>query len=266
MTDHGLLHLTSRHNPRLKQLRQLASDPALQRKERLTLADGPHLVRACLDHGYPIQTLVVSESGQRHPEVVELLSESDCPERLLIGDALFRELSGVVSPVGILAVIPIVSPSSWQDALVPLQDWGVLDGVQDAGNLGSILRSAAAFGIRHILLGKGCAAVWSPKVLRAAQGAHFALHLHDQVDLAQALPQYGGRTIALVLDGAELHVDTFSSEPAAWVLGNEGRGVSPDIVALCTDRMRIPMASGTESLNVAAAAAICFFTAYSKRR
>jgi len=258
-------HLTSRSNPQIKHLRQLAGDVSLQRREMLTIADGPHLVRACLEHGHPITTLVVSESGAGHPEVQQLLSASACSERLLVPDPLFCEISGTVAPVGILAVIPIIKPSPWQENLSPAQDWVVLDGVQDAGNLGSILRSAAAFGLRQALLGKGCASVWSPKVLRAAQGAHFLLDIHDQVDLADALSRYQGRAVAMVLDGSDLRPELVPSYPIAWVLGNEGKGVSPSLISLCPDRMRIPMASGTESLNVAAAAAICFFTSYSRK-
>jgi len=256
-------HLTSRDNPRVKLLRKLVADVSKQRKEGLTIADGPHLIRACIEHAYPINTIVVSEAGLRLPEIEGLIEATVGTECLLVPESIFRELSGTVSPVGILAVIQIPPAVIWQETLSMTSNWVVLDSIQDAGNLGSILRSAAAFGLENIVLGKGCAAAWSPKVIRAAQGAHFSLSLYEVVDLLDAIRGYRGKSIAMVLDGEILRPSSLSGGPYAWVFGNEGRGISPELISLCTERISIPMAKGTESLNVAAAAAICFFNAYS---
>lgn len=257
--------IASRDNPHYKHLRQLAGDTGRQRKEGLTIADGPHLVRACLEHGHPVRRLAVSESGLRNDEVARLLASADASlECWRLPDGMFKELSGTEAPVGILALIPFSAPQPWSAGEGTGRDVVMLDRVQDVGNLGSILRSAAAFGIGQVLLGEGCAAGWSPKVLRAAQGAHFLLALHEQVNLADALGRYRGHSLAMVLDGTPLMAGTLPPGPLAWVLGNEGQGISPAVTEHCSDRIRIPMTAGTESLNVAAAAAICFFASYSR--
>ena len=137
----------------------------------------------------------------------------------------------------------------------------MLDAVQDAGNVGTVLRSAAAAGIRHVVLGAGCADAYSPKVLRAGMGAHFALTLHERVDLRDWLAGYPHRTLATALT----EHNNFSlyeldlRPPSAWIFGNEGSGVSPDILAAADATVKIPMQGAVESLNIAQAATICLF-------
>jgi TrmH family RNA methyltransferase len=132
----------------------------------------------------------------------------------------------------------------------------ILDRLQDAGNVGSILRSAAALGVRQVLALRGTAILWSPKVLRAGMGAHFALALHESVtidDLGDlALPWVATSSHA----AAVLH-RTLLPQPCAWVFGHEGQGVADDVAARCALMLRIAQPGGEESLNVAAAAAIC---------
>ena len=137
----------------------------------------------------------------------------------------------------------------------------VLDRIQDVGNVGSILRSAAAFGFRQIIALKGTAALWGPKAVRAGMGAHFALDLHEDVEPSrlvelQGLPRlatssHGGQ--ALLKSGFKL------PWPCAWFMGNEGQGLAADLEASCTLKVRIDQPGGQESLNVASAAAICLF-------
>lgn len=135
----------------------------------------------------------------------------------------------------------------------------VLDRVQDAGNVGSILRSAAAFGFRQVVAIKGTAALWAPKVLRAGMGAHFGLQLVEGFasDALVALELPVLTTSAH--DGEWLHRARLPF-PCAWVLGHEGQGVSAAIAAMATHTVRIAQPGGEESLNVAAAAAICLHT------
>jgi TrmH family RNA methyltransferase len=141
----------------------------------------------------------------------------------------------------------------------------VLDGVQDAGNVGAILRTTAAAGIRDIVLGPGCAGPWTPRVLRAAQGAHFSLRIREQPDLVAVLKSYSGISVATVAkDGAPLF-DLDVSGDVAWIFGNEGAGITDALAALATRRTTIPLAADTESLNVAAAAAICLFEGVRQR-
>jgi TrmH family RNA methyltransferase len=143
-------------------------------------------------------------------------------------------------------------------ALQPEAPTLVLDRLQDAGNVGSLLRSAAAFGIRQVIALKGTAALWSPKVLRAAMGAHFGLSLFDAAEPglldALALPLVATSSHAT----AELH-DAALPQPCAWVLGHEGQGVAPALLARCALTVRIPQPGGEESLNVAAAGAVCLY-------
>jgi TrmH family RNA methyltransferase len=253
--------IRSRDNPDFKVLRQLAGDPRTQRRQGRTLLDGPHLVAAYLDKvGLPERT-IVSEAGLAVAEVRQLLSRLAACDVVQLKDSLFREVSGTATPVGILAVIAIPA------APLPPPDGScvLLDAVQDAGNVGSILRSAAAAGIADVILGPGCAGAWTPRVLRAAQGAHFDLRLREQADLRALLAAHGGTSVAAVArDGESLyHLDL--SGPVAWLFGNEGAGLAPDLAVMASSRAMIPMAKGSESLNVAAAAAVCLFEGVRQR-
>lgn len=247
--------ITSRDNPTLKSLRALQSDARKQRASGQTLLEGPHLLTAALDHGVTPDLIVVSASAAGNPEVAVLLSRAGKVETLCVPDPLFRSLSELTTPVGILARIA-VSP---EPTFMPESDCLLLDAVQDAGNVGTLLRTAAAAGACDVLLGPGCAGAWTPRVLRAAQGAHFGLRIREQVDLAEFLKHYPGQSVATVArDGVSLY-ELELRRPVAWLVGNEGAGLSPERVAQAQQRATIPLAAGSESLNVAAAAAICLF-------
>ncbi|MBY0340257.1 MAG: RNA methyltransferase, partial [Rhodocyclaceae bacterium] len=183
-------------------------------------------------------------------------------DTLCLKDSLFRELSGVATPTGIAAVIAI--PQT--DTRLPTDTCVMLDAVQDAGNVGSILRTAAAAGVRDIFLDTGCAGAWTPRVLRAAQGAHFSLNIREQLDLPAMLRQLPMPGVATVVDDATSLYELDLNRPVAWLLGNEGSGLSPELQALAQLRATIPLAAATESLNVAAAAAICLFEGLRQRR
>lgn len=248
-------HITSRDNIQFKSLRKLAEDSREQRRENATVIDGPHLVTAYRQHvGLP-ELLVVSESGLESAEVKSILT--DYPgETLSLRDSLFREISGTETPVGVAAIIRI--PDEASD---PLEgDCVILDGVQDAGNMGSILRSATAAGVVNVTIGPGCAGAWTPKVLRAAQGAHFSLHIREHSNLEQAIHDFPGTTLATVVNGADPSRTALRGR-VAWIFGSEGRGLSPALAAACDRRVSIALAGDCESLNVAAAAAICLFEA-----
>lgn len=247
--------ITSRDNPRIKALRALATDPRELRRQGRTLLDGPHLVDAYRQRFGAPELLVVSEAGERHDEVRGILAGMPGVPRLHVRDGLFRELSGVTSPVGILAVVCIPVPSA---GLQP-GSCVLLDAVQDAGNVGTILRTAAAAGIRQVVLGPGCAGAWTPRVLRAAQGAHFGLDIHEAADLAAVAGNFAGRSAATVARGGESLYAVDLSGDVAWMFGNEGAGISPALAAAASLRVTIPLAAHSESLNVAAAAAVCLF-------
>ena len=247
--------ITSRDNSTFKELRQLAADSRLQRQQGRTLIDGPHLVQTYQARvGLPAM-IVISESGLEVPEVQALMADHQGIDQILLRDTLFREISGTATPVGILAVIDIPEPAAGRIT----ESCVILDSVQDSGNVGAILRTAAAAGIRDVILGPGCAGAWTPRVLRAAQGAHFNLRLREHASLAEIIRSYAGRTLAAVAHGGtSLYAQNLRGE-VGWLFGSEGQGVSPELLALADATVTIPLAGDNESLNVAAAAAICLF-------
>lgn len=250
-------HIASRDNPGFKTLKSLAEDAREQRRQGLALLDGVHLVQACRDkQGMPLR-IVLSEHGAGQPEVQALLASMPGVDTWLLRDSLFRQLSEVASPVGVLALIAI--PESPAAGVAPGASCVLLDGVQDAGNVGSIMRSAAAAGIGDVFLGPGCAGAWTPRVLRAAQGAHFDLRIREHADLAHVMRAFGGISVAASAHGAEPLYRLALDGAVAWLFGSEGRGISAELEAAATRRAIIPMAAGSESLNVAAAAAVCLF-------
>lgn len=250
--------ITSRDNPGFKALRALMDDP---RRQGRALLDGVHLVATCLARGIAVRQLLVSESGRQNPEIGALLRGAAGADCTVLRDSLFREISGVRTPTGIAAVIeipPVPTGALSGDAVL-------LDAVQDAGNVGAILRSAAAAGVRDVLLGPGCAGAWTPRVLRAGQGAHFSLAIREQADLAAALAACPGTSVATVACGGESLYELDLTGPIVWLVGNEGAGLAAELVVAAKMRATIPLASGTESLNVAAATAVCLFEASRQR-
>lgn len=252
--------IRSRDNPFFKDLKRLAQSGRERKKAGRTLLDGMHLIAACEAEFGPAETLVVSEAGLRRGEIAAFAAARDGV--VLLADALFNDLGLVDTPSGILAVI--VTPAVAQPP-DPAADCVVLDGVQDPGNLGSLLRTAAAAGFRQVLLSGDCAGAWSPKVLRAGQGAHFVLDIYEDVDLPAFLAAHAGTVAATCLDGAQSLYAAQWQGPLAWIFGSEGQGVRPAVLAAARLRIRIPMPGRVESLNVGAAAAICLFETVRRR-
>ncbi|MDH4189988.1 MAG: RNA methyltransferase [Betaproteobacteria bacterium] len=175
---------------------------------------------------------------------------------VVLEDRLFRATFDLESPAGLAAEICVPPQKAF-----PLSAslCVLLDGIQDAGNVGAILRSAAAFGAQCAVLSAGCADAWSPKALRAGMGGQFFVDLVENANLAEAIASFGGATLCTVpRDGVRLDEVKFSRR-LAWIFGAEGVGVGESVAALASERVTIPMPGGTESLNVAAAAAICLY-------
>lgn len=261
-----MIHIQSRDNPLVKRIHALSTSGRERRKQGLTVLDGAHLVAAARDAGVLLSQLVVSDSGLASDEHQALIARLDghCPLAIL-PDKLFAHVSAVDTPSGLLALMampaPVETVSIGPDSLV------VLDGVQDAGNLGTLLRTAAAAGIRRALLTEGCAQAWSPRVLRAGMGAHFVMQLDERIDALAALAGFPGRIAATVLGARSQSVfDVDLSGPTAWLFGAEGRGLSAPLQALADTQVHIPMPGRIESLNVAAAAAICLFEQVRQQR
>lgn len=251
--------IQSRDNAFFKSLKRLAESGRERRKTGQTLLDGVHLVEAYEAVFGSVETLVVTESALNGGEIAAFVENR---ETVVLADSLMRDLALVDTPSGLLAVVKIpiatVTVNRENDAIL-------LDNVQDPGNVGTLLRTAAAAGIKQALLSPGCATAWSPKVLRAGQGAHFALAIHEDVDLAGFMAEYQGTTAVTTLDNATSLYEARWDGPLAWVFGAEGQGVRPELLAAARLRIRIPMPGAVESLNVAAAAAICLFEALRRK-
>ena len=253
--------ITSRDNALYKDLRQLATSSQARRRAGRTLLDGVHLCQAYLQQiGMP-KLCVIGESARNHTEAAALLDQCDAgnADCIVLPDILFAALSQVEHGVDLLFAIdtpePLVRP-----CLAGLQHSAVLlDNLQDPGNLGSILRSAAAAGVGSVFCSSGTAFAWAPKVLRAGMGAHFLLQISEGVDLAGLIANSTMPVIATSshADGSLYGLDL--RQPVAWLFGHEGQGVADDLLAQATQRVSIPQPGGIESLNVAASAAICFF-------
>ena len=250
--------VTARDNPLLVTLRKLAREPAAGRRLGLVWLEGDHLCAALRARGGVPQQAVVSEAAWARPEWRRLAEAA--PRVVVLPAALFEGISALPSPAAIGYVLPLpVAP-----AIDPVAPSLVLDRLQDAGNVGSVLRSAAAFGITQVLALAGTAALWSPKVLRAGMGAHFGLRLVEQV-APEALAALRVPWIGTALDADTSLPMATLPWPCAWVLGHEGQGVAPALLARCAMSVRIPQPGGEESLNVAAAAAVCLYESARQR-
>ncbi|EHR71742.1 rRNA methylase [Burkholderiales bacterium JOSHI_001] len=244
--------IVSADNPALVAVRKLLAQPTAYRKAGQLWLEGDHLLRAALQRGWTLGHLLVDAAQEHHGPLQPLLHAA---QRVSVVDSrIWKALSTLDSPPPLGALVALPSATAVQAGLPSV----VLDRLQDAGNVGSILRSAAALGVAQVVALKGTAALWSPKVLRAGMGAHFALHLVEAAGLDDlevlklplvATSSHGG----VLLPKADLPL------PCAWVFGHEGQGVCDGLLARCQVRVMIPQPGGEESLNVAAAAAICLY-------
>jgi TrmH family RNA methyltransferase len=241
----------SRDNPLLKQVRRLSEHSTAYRKLGQFWIEGDHLCRAAIDRHLRPDTLVVAESSSAQIPVAWMQRAA---RTVIVPDRLFDGISTLESPARMGCVLDL--PATRQArADVPTV---VLDRIQDAGNVGSILRSASAFGFRQVLALQGTAALWSPKVLRAGMGAHFGLELVEGLAGAEVLATGLPLVVTSSHEGSLLH-EAALIRPCAWVFGHEGQGVSGTLLERADLRVRIPQPGGEESLNVAAAAAICLY-------
>jgi len=249
--------ISSAANPRYRQWLRIATMPRAVRLTGQTLAEGLHLAQAALAARYPIEALILRETS-RHPEVEQLLDHCDpAIPRYALPAGLYEALAPVEQGAGILLLLAV-------PAAEPAADSGgdavYLDGVQDPGNVGAILRTAAAAGIVRVMASSGTAALWSPRVLRGAMGAHFRLRLHEGVGVAELAQRFAGPwVVAQAHDAPSLWQADLPQGPLGWILGSEGSGPSAQALELARLRVCIPTSGAVESLNVGAAAAVCFF-------
>lgn len=254
-------HITSPDNPFYKELGKLSSSARQRGKAGQTLLDGAHLLAAFLASGNKPLHLIVTAAAQQDSEITALINKLPDVPLTQLDDALFAGLSELKTVSNVLALIAV------PQADMPVQQTNfclLLENIQDPGNLGSMLRSAAAAGCDAVYLSKGCADAWSPKVMRAAMGGHFVLHLHEHADLLNMANLFSGSIFAASLSASvSLYASSLNGK-IAFAIGNEGAGLSQALLSQ-TVPVTIPMPGKVESLNAAAAAAICLFEAVRQR-
>ena len=253
--------ILSAENPLLKTLRALAGDAGAVRRLGLVWLEGVHLVQSALQAGFRADPLVTTDEGLQVPEIAALVQATGEDSAVVLHRALFNWISTVEHgpQVGMLMERPKGARPLAGSAVV-------LDRIQDAGNVGTILRTAAAAGCGAVYLLRGTAGAWTPKVLRAGMGAHFHVPIFedapwDQVANIVPRPIYA---TAAVADVGLYELDL--NQPVTWVFGNEGQGISEHLMAKCSAVVRIPQPGPVESLNVAAAAAVCLFEGVRQRQ
>ena len=250
--------ITSATNPAFKAWLRLAEHPREARLQRRALAEGPHLAQAALDASFAVEAVLLRH-GAVSGEAARLA------ETAMAGGAAGYELAAAlydrISPVehgaGLMLVTHVPKRTLPEKGA---GDMIYLDGVQDPGNAGTLLRTAAAAGIGDVFAGPATAALWAPKTLRAGQGVHFRLRLHEQVAAASLPGVLAGEWIGADARGGEpLWSTPLPAGPVGWIFGGEGAGLSPAARGVCGRLVSIPIEAAVESLNVAAAAAVCLF-------
>jgi RNA methyltransferase, TrmH family len=259
-----MTRVTSLDNPRLKEAARLIASSRDRRKSGRCVLEGAHAIDAyCRRVGTP-ETLIVADDAEAEPPIAALVARVPPSRMVSVTRAMLGELATLPADIGAIAVIdtPVAAPQRAGDFCM------LLENVQDPGNVGSMLRSAAAAGVGQVYLSRDCAFAWSPKVLRAAQGAHFHLAIYENADLLEWSRLYrdsGGAVMATVVHGGVPLFDAPLPRKLALAIGNEGAGLTPALADVADLRVTIPMPGGTESLNAAVAAAICLFECVRRR-
>jgi TrmH family RNA methyltransferase len=248
--------ISSSHNDILKQLVRLVEQGRERRKQGLMVLEGLHLVQSALEAGLACGQLFVNRRACEKAEVAALLQAlPDATTVCALDEGLFARVSALASAPEVLAVCPRPRPlPAPADASRVL-----LEDIQDPGNMGTILRSAAAAGVTQVYLSAGCVDVYAPKVLRSGMGAHFHLNIHEAADLPRELAGFAGVRLVTSLSGDRSLYQQDLTGAVAFVFGNEGAGVSAALQDAADARVRIPMPGHAESLNVAMAATLCLF-------
>ncbi len=237
----------------MKHWAKLASDARYRKSEGRALLEGPHLVAAWRQTRAKAAAIIVTEQALEKKEISDLAGLTP----VIVSEGVFGAIVDADNPPGIAAEIEIPKGKAKEGS-----DVVFLEGVQDPSNVGAIIRSAAAFGIGEVVLDQACADPWSPRALRAGMGGHFSLAIRQISRLE--LAGFDGTLLCTVVRGGESLARASLKGRLGWIFGGEGRGVSPEVEKQVTTKITIPLSAGTESLNVAAAAAICFYAASSK--
>ena len=246
-------HIVSRDNPVFKYQKKLVESARERRAEGKTLLDGVHLIES-YGAAFGDPEIIIIPEGKSSLEATQLMQHLEHVSTIMFPTLMFAELTPVSSSTGILAVVktPNIAPPNTVKFALMLED------IQDPGNLGSMIRTALGGGVQAIYLSKGCTDAWSPKALRGGQGAQFYVPIIEGVDIVGAMQNFAGNTYATTMAGESLYMQDLT-QPSAFVIGNEGAGLSNKVMEAASHQISIPMNKNLESLNVAAAAAVCLF-------
>lgn len=257
--------IKSDSNATLKLVRSLHKR-SNREKQQLFLMEGSHCLQEACKRELELQAIVASqtyvESG------MDELNELDIDQITVVDDKLFADLMTTTSSCGVLAVAPIPKEKKAELANWAPQVILVADAIQDPGNLGTMFRSALAAELGGVVLLRGCVDAYNPKTVRAAAGALFDMPMISDLlpdDLISLLKSNGYRLIACEAKASKLYFECDLSQKVALVLGNEGQGVSGEILAAADEKIRIPMNPKSESLNVAISGGIILFETYRQR-
>ena len=248
------IFLESRDNPKIKHLRALIEQNTYRKKQGQTVLEGTHLTLAWLAKDRMIKSIFTTEHALAHPDFEEIFSKYTGIV-FVLSESLYKDLSTLGTSLACLAVVDL--PHS-TEALNFTEDTLILENIQDPGNVGTLLRSAAAAGIDQIVCTKGSASLWSPRVLRAGMGAHFSINTYENVVLEDIIQQFKIPVYVTSSHESESLYSKSLRKQCVWILGNEGQGVS-DFAMKYAESVSIPQPGGQESLNVAVAGSICFF-------
>ena len=256
--------ISSRDNPLVKRFAALSRSAPARKRDGMCLLEGEHLAQSYAARVGRLDIVAIRDTGALTSVQQQLVAQAK--EAVCVAPTIFDSLSTLISPSGVLAIAAVpLSALPFSRGFVL-----ALDEVQDPGNVGTLIRTAAAAGVQQVWLSPGCAFAWSVKTLRAAQGAHFHTQVLEDVDLPSALRAFGGRRWAtLPRDHATVKVcslfDAKFGADNVVVLSNEGHGLSPSLLPAITDGVSIPMAAGVESLNVAIAGALALYAVASQQ-
>jgi TrmH family RNA methyltransferase len=268
--NENTITITSRSNPWVQQWLRYQAKPAERKAAGVAWLEGEHLVVEALNrlgtNYFAVDTLIFpsTEAGNAiHQRLASQYAAVSAVNIVWLGDAAYKALCTMDSAPSVCAVLRLAANNPANEQSIAVAPTVVLDGVQDPGNIGTLIRLCAAFAVPQVLLSTGCASAWSSKALRAGQGAQLAVHVHEDIDLNAAYAVF--KRLAMPIAATSLATGSVPlnqvklTQQMVWVFGNEGQGISLASQAAATQFVHIPMQGGFESLNVGTAAAICLW-------
>lgn len=252
--------ITSLSNSKIKQIVKLANSRARRYEDGLAVIYGKHLVLEALKYDV-LDCVFINYS--KYDDYLDIVKDIAADNVYAISHEILAKINLSDSLTDIIGLIQIKLSAMSDD--IYHDDCVILDNIQDPGNLGTIMRSCTACGIKNVLLSKSCVDPYNLKVLRASQGIQFGLNILNNIDIAKFASEYKYDVIATMPNATESIYQYNLTKPCAWLFGNEGAGISKDILENITCRLSIPMQNNSESLNVAMASTICLFEMFRQR-